>query len=452
MKEAKRTLEACCVTMASEIAGWEAGIAPRLRRLGQSLSSLPNDILAMIFEAAYDSETSFEEKRRVAIDLSHICRRFRDLALRMQRLWVHLSSGMGMDCLSIFLQRNGSMGLHLDFSRGSRDFTGAVMPHAARWVSAKVDSWFYRMTIPPLLRLKSIEFPVYPYAWCESLPPYASYQWTAPALRTVRSQHIPYPFSSTLTTCTIELGTWTNITIPAMDLFLTQTPTLKHLTFIDTGNYRESRWNGTVTVVPNLESLRLFNFGKCGRGGYGVLEAFDFPNLAELSTSTTPKDDHDSEHVLTCCLPLDMICLNVTSLALKLDLPSPSPSPWLSTKSPSESPLRLSFAGFPKTVHFHFQTNALLDKRDDSVTYPPLETIKLTGCHHLSVGWLNGVVAGLKNQGRWDGFKMLTLINCKPLKLSEVAELVPNDKFTWVDEREYDARWCKESDWPDDWE
>lgn len=87
MKRAKRVLEANNVTMASDLARWECLTVPFFRILGQRLTAIPNDVLAIVFEAAYyDNRLAHVKRHLVAVTLSHICRRRQFLLGRSRSL------------------------------------------------------------------------------------------------------------------------------------------------------------------------------------------------------------------------------------------------------------------------------------------------------------------------------------------------------------------------------
>src|ERR1700676_2535450 len=54
------------------------------------VDSLPNEILAMIFEVGYNADTSFISKPVFEVTISHVIRRWRDIALNMVSLWTHI--------------------------------------------------------------------------------------------------------------------------------------------------------------------------------------------------------------------------------------------------------------------------------------------------------------------------------------------------------------------------
>ncbi|KLO09052.1 hypothetical protein SCHPADRAFT_943957 [Schizopora paradoxa] len=71
-------------------------------RIRGGLSSLSDDVLSIILQHASEEENS---ALSIALGLSHVCRRFRELTLRMPTLWCNIWSYLDIDLVSMLCDR-----------------------------------------------------------------------------------------------------------------------------------------------------------------------------------------------------------------------------------------------------------------------------------------------------------------------------------------------------------
>ncbi|KAH8118774.1 hypothetical protein DFH11DRAFT_1569237 [Phellopilus nigrolimitatus] len=136
IKDAQTSLKALSAILDNEIRQLESQHTRLVVRNG--IESLPNEVLAII------AEYSCYHDSRESVRLSHICRRFRTLALDIPALWTSVSPTDILDETKAFLERSKFAGLHIRFSRKAgqvfhesfhHEFLAAILPHAHRWHS-----------------------------------------------------------------------------------------------------------------------------------------------------------------------------------------------------------------------------------------------------------------------------------------------------------------------------
>ncbi|TDL30105.1 hypothetical protein BD410DRAFT_893266 [Rickenella mellea] len=71
--------------------------------LRRAVRLLPDEILAMIFEAGYTSDL---EGNQFAVSISHVNKRFRNISLELPRLWSTISNYQGISELDEYLARS----------------------------------------------------------------------------------------------------------------------------------------------------------------------------------------------------------------------------------------------------------------------------------------------------------------------------------------------------------
>lgn len=82
---------------------------------GKGVANLSDDILSLIFESVYTLYAKDEENNYPHLNLSLVCRRFRDIVLNNPRLWNFISRNLEMNTVSLFLEKSkAAAGLELE--------------------------------------------------------------------------------------------------------------------------------------------------------------------------------------------------------------------------------------------------------------------------------------------------------------------------------------------------
>ncbi len=109
-------------------------LEPIVSKLSRCMASLPDEVLALIFNFAGHLDGT-----KQAVRLSHVSRRFRAVALGERRLWTMLHSNTSKDGLATFIARGGrDADLYIIFHINSeyfnvRNFLDVCWPTAPRW-------------------------------------------------------------------------------------------------------------------------------------------------------------------------------------------------------------------------------------------------------------------------------------------------------------------------------
>jgi hypothetical protein len=115
LKESRAVLKNILDQWDDAIEHWQKSCNRQSLRL--SIKSLPDDILAIIFEHAHD----FLNDRNAPLAISHVNRRFRHVALSTPRLWSHLHDSATAAELQEYLFRSKSVDLSIYIPRVADD-------------------------------------------------------------------------------------------------------------------------------------------------------------------------------------------------------------------------------------------------------------------------------------------------------------------------------------------
>ncbi len=204
--------------------------------LSKGLASLPDDLLALIFEFASPPG----EGTRQAVWLSHVSRWFRRVALNACRLWTTLHTDSTRKELKTLIARSGkTTDLHIVVHKSDddvdiNDFLDICTPMVSRWstftISCELDNWDgdeletvdgtmrdvfrrYQLALPRLRELRvrqhrsDVDTGFDTWATEKFFP-----SWTTPNLRVIHcNEYIPLPYPAysavTLFTTSFSLAT-----------------------------------------------------------------------------------------------------------------------------------------------------------------------------------------------------------------------------------------------------
>ncbi|KLO16159.1 hypothetical protein SCHPADRAFT_223065 [Schizopora paradoxa] len=121
-------------------------------KLSKGVGSLPDELLAKVFQLAVWEEG--REGGKQAVRISHVCRKFRSIALGTRGLWTTLFSGASEHQLQTFISRAGpneEFHAFYHFSTKVRyvgsSFTSICLPIISRWktltVSQEAQDWYH---------------------------------------------------------------------------------------------------------------------------------------------------------------------------------------------------------------------------------------------------------------------------------------------------------------------
>ncbi|TDL24390.1 hypothetical protein BD410DRAFT_827337 [Rickenella mellea] len=101
------------------------------------LDRIPDEILACIFESGHD----MVNHPFFSLNVSHVCRRFRDVALKTPLLWTRIHGNVNL--IPTFLARSGKLDLDISFpyssSQANDKYFNVVKLHSDRWSHLRLD-------------------------------------------------------------------------------------------------------------------------------------------------------------------------------------------------------------------------------------------------------------------------------------------------------------------------
>ncbi|TDL19585.1 hypothetical protein BD410DRAFT_433110 [Rickenella mellea] len=152
--------------------------------------------------------TNRYRRNQQAINLSHVCRRFRNVALQTAALWTHLDTHRPLSETKEFLSRSGSSPLTIECSAGARtelfpEFLAHIFPHSSRW-SEVVELYmniidkdtrehglaYYgpNLSLPNLASIRHTHIQDDPHEW--KWEPWFYTPWSLPSLRSYTAVNV----------------------------------------------------------------------------------------------------------------------------------------------------------------------------------------------------------------------------------------------------------------------
>lgn len=293
----------------------QVSVIPRTMEVG--LAYLPNEILARIFELARPEEFdmgNLDLLRKLPITLSHVCRRFRYVALALPGLWTELKTDQSPKAVSTFLSRSKESMLSVEVSRWristlKQDlqtrhvlaFLDAVIPHSRLMGSftfivdeeledimcgsPRLRRSLTDLQLPNLSRLKLVHSS---YATDDANDLYSS--WVMPNLQYLcLTNLIPRPnFASSLLRCEILLRNFLDMESYDIDLllrFLRPLSKLEELTLDIERVILESTGSQPTVVLTALKKFSLSSDCPDGFMPRLLIESLCLPNLSTLGLS-----------------------------------------------------------------------------------------------------------------------------------------------------------------------
>lgn len=411
----------------------------------QGLSSLPHEVLGLIFTCSANGCNNWE----MAFRLSAVCRRFRTVVLSTPRLWSTFTSHTRkQEILDICLERSQNVGLHLAICHASAEFISTIRQHRKRWesLSVAVVSGFSEMMevfsyddYDGLPRLQSIIL-----GNDVSAPALNALVWmwsiSARNLRHLKVSILPpsgsqcnFPESLThLDFKVYQPGDFETIALSTQELIslLKSAPLLEvinlNLTELS-GNYEFPHCQSEEKVVffPRVERATLSFAAEDGLKP--LLSALYFPNVKNLAinvdekgTVLVPEDDEylgplereiddirPGLDLVANLLAGDKIYSQLTTLSLKFGFEEEYEcEPGL----PLNEYLIVEYAHrCPALQHLTLDCTILIDY----LHLPSLYNLTLLNCTLKNAKWLVDFKRDLREDGTWSSFGRLQLLGCR---------------------------------------
>lgn len=392
----------------------------------RGIAELPDELLALIFELAYDNDT---EGSRLAIQLSHVCRRFRAIALHTPRLWSTLTTTQRIDEYQTFISRLRTALLTIIIDNPSHlreasstlltDFMDTVFTLTDRWGEFRCQSTLMLDSEDweALLQITNINL-VLPRLHTLSLfgssrEWYWDYwsHWNMPGLRHFQSQNaVPTRVNSTsLVSCELEFGPF-RFTVVEINRLLAllqacsalQTLALNLDSIHDTGLNSEIE----VALLGRLKTLTIRVVVQSSSETIrAIISNIVMPLLERIDYDIELQTDFDStKHLPDICPPMAH-CHNLRSVHMKVK-----------AFAYCSMGINMVFSSFPQIQHLHLDAPLFghIDIPDlfRTGTFPPLRSLTLKNCMLLSPEYALGhMLHAMHRYGLyWDMLERIEII------------------------------------------
>ncbi|KLO06338.1 hypothetical protein SCHPADRAFT_1002404 [Schizopora paradoxa] len=448
-------------------------------KLSKGITFLPNEILMLIF--GFMAPPGDRNSWKQAIWLSHVSRRFRNVALGMQSIWTALDGHASVEEFETFVARSGkNTDLHLILHSSWRtddlhDFMEMCLPLAPRWAallvvsavndrgSERTDGVFEELfgcigkepLECPRLRLVRVEQTRFIPDEDLDEDDYYEPRWKTPNLRRIEcDEYIPIPSSAYSTVKSLSVSFSLHVTtfsgryfkdlrnlLPSMPSLETLDLTIKtspqdleehHFFRIESQSvssltlnfpsYKAIHWEFDIFLSPFMGSIVM-------------------PNLIEFSSSfeieSQSIDDPDSteaflEDLIPSSFPEASEHPNLASISVKLSLTEGTKQlRWNRRLKPIEFPLIC----MPQVSTLSVQTPF-----DFTVVIPDifkgagsLKELRLLECNEFDATSLEKLVSSLRNANIWDKLVTFKMENCgDSLEYEDVVKIVGEEKLSFL--------------------
>ncbi|KLO06336.1 hypothetical protein SCHPADRAFT_1002402 [Schizopora paradoxa] len=460
---------------------------PTILKLSKGIASLPNEVLMLIF--GFAAHPGGRNSWRQAIWLSHVSRRFRNVALGTQSIWTTLDGCASRRGIETFLARSGkNSDLHiiLDASLKNDDlhyFVYMCLPLASRWATLLVTSGVDEsscdtadgpfeelfecrgedeLSFPRLQLLRVNQFQsVANSGFGPSKDLKFEPRWTFASLQRIEcNEFIPLPSSAYTSVKCLSASLSLPITNFAcrfsMDL-RNLLPTLQSLTVLDltirtSTQIRDTRDFFSIEC-PSVTSFTLdlpsFTFP-------GAMDAFldpflvslEFPRLTQFTVSAelSPQDiedEEDAERHLESLIQsfylASFVHSNLTTVTIKLSYSEDKTDQKRSDIRPRL--LKIPVDEIPDVASLTVQTFTDIEfhtrnRMDENLKNFALRELRLLKCNEIDVTSLEELVTSLRKANVWDGLVDFKMENCgHSLEYEDVARIVGKEKLSFSKSR-----------------
>ncbi|TDL19588.1 hypothetical protein BD410DRAFT_841946 [Rickenella mellea] len=419
--------------------------------LHTGIHAIPTEILSEIFLI---SRSDAHNMNKHSINISHVCHRFREVALQTAGLWTTLYANQPLRETLEFLKRTGSAPLHIDVTCATYHgyprtvaFLAAIVPHSSRW--KVLDIYFHdedTVNIPnfgpglqvPLLSTLThnleanldestpLNCILFPY----STPNLRSYT----AVNVMTIQHIA---RNTLTCCCLQWNGDPDIDDMHIDIRLLLStldgmPLLNDLTleffdvFLLPGSIAPSKSARFPTVTkfsliygPGREADALI---------YHLLRSFELPGVIDFTM--TPRNNALSPSPLTWEMPdgpipaqtLQKLCIRDAAQIRNI------------LQASLNRCVSLEHVTFDNVGVGPFWEGCSRTRNEVWFKHNPLRTLTLRDCDKVKVSEVEFLCQTLRDGPNWSTFERLEITCCK--KIDEEFLLLLEDymegKLAWT--------------------
>ncbi len=438
----------------------------RALRLRGGLSSLPDEILAIVLEYAtttpfdiYEEGNSAILFTRAAITLSHICQRFRFLMVRISSLWSRIFNGMKYRLVSALCVRMTMPTAEIILEEtklrsrtNPEKFLRTVAPRSELWrrfVHGQINSSFSTdgtseasKELKMLARVTNhLHAPflaelvichkahILPESHNQDVHDSFHYYstWFAPRLRSLTMCNlVPVPFagSTTLTyfKCGLEyFGTnrgRADLDFSGLIQFLLSCPVLKSFSlksFCLTWPETVASSLGNPVKLASIDTLD-FGFSSCESSLIrAFLDAARFPNVITMKLNIMTGSITEPADVLCAVLPDSIAFPHLNRLHLRIHAGRTGKLPAIGTPT-----VWSPFFNQSNIQHLTIFEDFFMGALPDGPFLPVLRSLTFNNCSFLERHWVTQLLGRLKEQGIKPKLTVVTL----PMEAGEPIEFV----------------------------
>ncbi|KAH8116537.1 hypothetical protein DFH11DRAFT_1217804 [Phellopilus nigrolimitatus] len=290
VKDLRTTLNDLLVMSEKTINDLQADLQPLV--LEHGMKSIPDDVLSLIFHHYVNLGRSTSGVNPVII--SHVCRRFRSLALGLPELWATLPLGPDLDKFQVYLSRSRQSGLTVNLrQKHCESHLQALAALSQRWTKFSTDvnkRWERELEETfGSLQLHCLESLVLSFEIGEIATKSFYSEWSMPRLRHLCAYFgLPVlPAIPSLTSCTLffDCSFLTHkLNLVCLPKFLQSIPSLERLSLV-LANVHLSSFDihPERVVLYNLQSVYLSIFDEVEIADIqSLLDSLTFPNVTKF--------------------------------------------------------------------------------------------------------------------------------------------------------------------------
>ncbi|KLO08308.1 hypothetical protein SCHPADRAFT_1001052 [Schizopora paradoxa] len=461
---------------------------PTILKLSKGIASLPNEVLMLIF--GFAAPPGGRDSRRQAIWLSHVSRRFRNVALGTQSIWTTLDGYAPEEEFETFLARSGKdsdlhIVLHASLENDDvHNFVDRCLPLASRWATLLVTSGIDEsdcdnadgpfeelfecrgedeLRFPRLRLLRVDQFQSVANSGLEPSEDLKfEPRWTFASLQRIEcSEYIPLPSSAYTSVKSLSASLSLPISTFPCGFFAdlrNLLPTLQSLTVLDLSIRTSTRimevFEDCSIECPSLSSLKLdFPSFVFPEAVDSFLEPFmsslKFPCLTEIAVSLEIYSSKIKlRRIAEARLEELMRCFNfrsfvqLSSITFKLSHTEYKKDPeWC--KSAYES-WKYPLSYIPQVTSLTLQsfTGIEVGTVQDLRGKSRLQELRLIECNELDVPMLEKLVTSLRKANVWDTLVTFKMENCgSSLEYEDVVKIVGKEKLSFTKSRTNKLVW-----------
>lgn len=403
---------------------------------------LPDELLAMILEQVHESDGLSEFVAHVPVRLSHVNRRFRDVALNCPNLWTLVSCFYKSKMLRLFLKRSGSnTGLTIPL-------WGDPQTRARQWRQLYAFSHRWKKVTVFIHSLTPYEEKKWPFSVPLELPrlddlyiAYRNYRnfslpWNTPNISRLFLNDSKFSISTDnaakILSFTLSMDYYPFI--PNPNLIVTELRQMSNLVHLSLSPNFHTTYAGPYDMVelPCLTSLSV-TLRQILRTPLRIANVIRAPNLREMSITLHPRG-FDLGFDLNSCN--DALFLNLGERfpllqGIRYAVLAKHDSETEPTTRPNDI-LRF-LTGREKLEHIFLENPY---KFDDTMEgqFPIVRSLSLDHCHRSINQHLEKILKRSADTYRESngtrGLKDLDILRCPDIDMAKIREFVPADRIT----------------------